>query len=200
MNLLESCLNSNVEKIIHTSTSEVYGNFSRIPIDEKTPVFAKSPYSATKIAADQIAYSYYKSFNLPISIIRPFNTYGPRQSNRAIIPTIITQMLDNKKRIKLGSLYPTRDFSFIKDTVNGFIAAAKHNKSIGEVINIGSGYEISIGELVKLIGQLMKIEYTVKKDKKRVRPAKGEVDRLRANNNKALSLICLLYTSPSPRD
>ena len=189
MNLLESCLNSNVEKIIHTSTSEVYGNFSRIPIDEKTPVFAKSPYSATKIAADQIAYSYYKSFNLPISIIRPFNTYGPRQSNRAIIPTIITQMLDNKKRIKLGSLYPTRDFSFIKDTVNGFIAAAKHNKSIGEVINIGSGYEISIGELVKLIGQLMKIEYTVKKDRKRVRPAKGEVDRLRANNNKALSLI-----------
>ncbi len=189
MNLLESCIDSNIQKIIHTSTSEVYGNFTKIPIDEETPVFAKSPYSATKIAADQIAYAYYKSFGLPISIIRPFNTYGPRQSNRAIIPTIITQMLGNDKTINLGSLYPTRDFSYIKDTVNGFICAAKYKQSIGEIINIGSGYEISINNLVKLIGEITRSDYRIKEDKKRVRPKKGEVDRLRANNKKANYLI-----------
>ena len=189
MNLLEGCLNSNVEKIIHTSTSEVYGNLNKMPIDENTLTYAKSPYSATKIAADQIAYSYYSSFDSPVVILRPFNTYGPRQSNRAIIPTIITQILDNKKSVKLGSLSPTRDFSYIKDTVDGFILAAKSKQSIGEIINIGSGYEISIGELFGLICTITERDIKVAKDSVRVRPKKGEVFRLKANNKKAQKLI-----------
>ena len=189
MNIMESCLANNVERVIHTSTSEVYGNLKKMPIKEDDLIFAKSPYSATKIAADQIAYSYYSSFDVPVSIVRPFNTYGPRQSNRAIIPTIITQALTNNKSIKLGALYPTRDFSYIKDTVRGFILAAKSKKSIGETINIGSGYEISIGDLYDIICKLTNVELKVKKDSTRIRPKKGEVFRLKADNKKAKKLL-----------
>ena len=189
MNIMESCLANNVERVIHTSTSEVYGNLKKMPIKEDDLIFAKSPYSATKIAADQIAYSYYSSFDVPVSIVRPFNTYGPRQSNRAIIPTIITQVLTNNKSIKLGALYPTRDFSYIKDTVRGFILAAKSKKSIGETINIGSGHEISIGDLYDIICKLTNVELKVKKDSTRIRPKKGEVFRLKADNKKAKKLL-----------
>ena len=189
MNIMESCLTNNVERVIHTSTSEVYGNLKKMPIKEDDLMFAKSPYSATKIAADQIAHSYYSSFDVPVSIVRPFNTYGPRQSNRAIIPTIITQALTNNKSIKLGALYPTRDFSYIKDTVRGFILAAKSKKSIGETINIGSGYEISIGDLYDIICKLTNVELKVKKDSTRIRPKKGEVFRLKADNKKAKKLL-----------
>jgi len=141
LNLLESCLDSRVEKIIHTSTSEVYGEYDFVPISESNKNIARSPYAATKIAADQLAYSYYSTFDLPVSIIRPFNTFGPRQSNRAIIPTIITQIL-NDKFINLGSLYPTRDFTNVSDTVSGFISIAQNKKRVGEILNIGSGYEL----------------------------------------------------------
>ena len=189
MNIMESCLANNVEHVVHTSTSEVYGNMNKMPIKEESLIYAKSPYSATKIAADQIAYSYYSSFDVPVSIIRPFNTYGPRQSNRAIIPTIITQLLNNNKSIQLGALYPTRDFSYIKDTVNGFISMAKSKKSIGEVVNIGSGHEISIGDLYNLISKIIGVKIKIKTDADRIRPKKGEVFRLKADNKKAKKLI-----------
>ncbi len=189
MNVMESGLANNVERIIHTSTSEVYGNLKKMPIKEDAITYAKSPYSATKIAADQIAYSYFSSFNVPVSIVRPFNTYGPRQSNRAIIPTIITQVLNNNKFIKLGALYPTRDFSYIKDTIRAFVLAAQSKKSIGEVINIGSGYEISIGDLYNMICQITKTEIKIQKEKARIRPNQGEVYRLKADNKKAKNLI-----------
>ena len=188
LNLLESCLDSKVEKIIHTSTSEVYGEYDSVPIDEQNKNIARSPYSATKIAADQLAYSYFSTFDLPISIIRPFNTYGPRQSNRAIIPTIITQILNNT-HIELGSLYPTRDFTYVDDTVSGFISIAKNKHSIGEIINIGSGYEISIDDLVKLIQTIMKTNLKIKISSNRKRPIKGEVFRLKANVNKAKKIL-----------
>ena len=189
LNVLEAALDSNIEKIIHTSTSEVYGDTKKIPINENTPIISKSPYSATKIAADQLAYSYYSSFDLPISIIRPFNTYGPRQSNRAIIPTIITQILSGNKKINLGSLYPTRDFSYIDDTVNGFLMIGESPKSLGEVINIGAGYEISIKDLGELIGEIMDIDIKIISDQARIRPEAGEVYRLRADNKKAKKLL-----------
>tara|TARA_Y100000768_G_C23966589_1_gene678158 strand:- start:899 stop:1906 length:1008 start_codon:yes stop_codon:yes gene_type:complete len=179
LNLYESCLDLPIEKIIHTSTSEVYGESAKIPIDEKSKIIAKSPYAATKIAADQIAYSYFSSFNLPISIIRPFNTYGPRQSNRAIIPTIISQIL-TKRFITLGSLYPTRDFTYIEDTVNAFVKIGKSDKTNGEIVNIGSGFEISIESLVELIQDIMGTNIEVKTDTKRVRPKSGEVYRLKS--------------------
>ncbi len=189
MNIMEACLTNNVERVIHTSTSEVYGNMNKMPIKEESLIYAKSPYSATKIAADQIAYSYYSSFDIPVSIIRPFNTYGPRQSSRAIIPTIITQLLNSNKSIQLGALYPTRDFSYIKDTINGFILMAKSKKSIGEVVNIGSGYEISIGDLYDLICKIMDVKNQINTDITRIRPKKGEVSRLKADNKKAKKLI-----------
>ena len=189
MNILEACTDTNVTKIIHTSTSEVYGDIKKMPISESDKIFAKSPYSATKIAADQIAESYYSSFGLPVTIVRPFNTYGPRQSNRAIIPTIISQILDGKKQIKLGSLYPTRDFSYIDDTVNGFISAAISKNSIGETFNIGAGYEISIGDLFNVINKLCGSNAKIKTDSVRIRPKSGEVYRLKADNKKAKKII-----------
>jgi len=189
MNILEACTDTNVTKIIHTSTSEVYGDIKKMPISESDKIFAKSPYSATKIAADQIAESYYSSFGLPVTIVRPFNTYGPRQSNRAIIPTIISQILDGKKKIKLGSLYPTRDFSYIDDTVNGFISAAISKNSIGETFNIGAGYEISIGDLFNVINKLCGSNAKIKTDSVRIRPKSGEVYRLKADNKKAKKII-----------
>ena len=189
LNVLESSLNSNVCKIIHTSTSEVYGESNSVAISEKSQPIARSPYAATKIAADQLAYSYFSTYNLPLSIIRPFNTYGPRQSSRAIIPTIITQLLSKKKIIKLGSLHPTRDFTFIEDTVSGFIKMAESDKNYGEIINIGSGYEISIKKLCELLIDLTNSSSVIRQEKIRIRPKKGEVDRLRANTSKANRII-----------
>ncbi len=188
MNILNSARKSNIEKIIHTSTSEVYGNPVFIPITEEHPVSGQSPYAASKIAADQIALSYEKSFKLPITILRPFNTFGPRQSARAVIPTIISQILKQGK-IELGSLFPTRDFTYVEDTAEAFVKSIKNKKNIGEVINIGSGFEISIKDLVKKIAKLMGKSVSVSKSLRRVRPKKSEVLRLCASTKKAKKLI-----------
>ena len=188
LNILQAAQELGVEKVIHTSTSEVYGTARYVPIDEKHPLQGQSPYSATKIGADQIALSFYRSFNTPVSIIRPFNTYGPRQSARAVIPTIITQIAAGQRELRLGSLHPTRDFSYINDTVKGFIAVAESEKSVGEVINIGSNYEVSIGDLVQTITDIMKADIEIKTDDNRIRPEKSEVERLWADNKKAAQL------------
>tara|TARA_Y100000816_G_scaffold191411_1_gene139495 strand:- start:1969 stop:2964 length:996 start_codon:yes stop_codon:yes gene_type:complete len=188
MNILNSSINSNVQKIIHVSTSEVYGTPKYLPIDEKHLVAAQSPYAASKIAADQIALSYHKSFNVPVSILRPFNTFGPRQSLRAIIPTIVTQAL-NKKIIKLGSTYPTRDLTYIDDTTDAFIAALNKKKDIGEIINIGSGFEISIKNLLMRISKIIGRKLSIQQESSRERPKRSEVDRLQANIKKAKKLL-----------
>jgi len=188
LNILQAARERGVEKVIHTSTSEVYGTACYVPIDEKHPLQGQSPYSATKIGADQIALSFYRSFDTPVSVIRPFNTYGPRQSARAVIPTIITQIAAGQRELRLGSLHPTRDFSYINDTVKGFIAVAESEKSLGEVINIGSNYEVSIGELVRTITDIMKADIEIKTDDDRLRPEKSEVERLWADNKKAAQL------------
>jgi len=188
LNIVQAARELGVSKVLHTSTSEVYGTARFVPITEEHPLQGQSPYAASKIGADQIAMSFYLSFNTPVSIVRPFNTYGPRQSARAVIPTVITQIATGKKNIKLGALKPTRDFNYVKDTVNGFIAIAQSDKTIGEVINIGSNYEISIGETVNLIAELMKTKINLKTDTKRIRPKNSEVDRLWAENAKAKKL------------
>lgn len=188
LNILQAARELGIEKVIHTSTSEVYGTARYVPIDEEHPLQGQSPYSATKIGADQIALSFYRSFNTPVSIIRPFNTYGPRQSARAVIPTIITQIAAGQRELHLGSLQPTRDFNYIKDTVKGFIAVAESQKSVGEVINIGSNYEVSIGALVQTITDIMKADIEIKTDDDRLRPEKSEVERLWADNKKAAQL------------
>ena len=185
LNIVQAAKELDVEKVIHTSTSEVYGTARFVPITEEHPLQGQSPYSASKIGADQIAMSFYKSFETPVSIIRPFNTYGPRQSARAVIPTIITQIANGKRKIKLGSINPTRDFNYVKDTVRGFISIAESDRAIGEVINIGSNFEISIGETVELISDVMDIEIEVVTDNQRIRPDKSEVERLWADNSKA---------------
>lgn len=187
-NVLEACREYDVEKIVHTSTSETYGTALYVPIDEKHPMQGQSPYSASKIGADKIAESFYKSFNMPIATIRPFNTYGPRQSARAVIPTIISQILSGKKEIKLGSLTPTRDFNYVKDTAEAFIKIAESDKTIGEVINSGSNYEISIGDLVKKIIYLINEDVKIICDEERLRPEKSEVNRLWADNKKIKTL------------
>ncbi|MED1801451.1 NAD-dependent 4,6-dehydratase LegB [Brevibacillus porteri] len=189
LNVLQAARELGIEKIVHTSTSEVYGTAKFVPITEEHPLQGQSPYSASKIGADQLAYSYYSSFNLPVSIIRPFNTYGPRQSARAVIPTIISQIAAGQTKIKLGSVHPTRDFNYVKDTVNGFISVLESNKSIGEVINIGSNYEISIGETARIIAELMDVELDIITDDTRLRPEKSEVERLWADNSKAKELL-----------
>ena len=176
------------EKIMVTSTSEVYGTAQYVPIDEKHPFQGQSPYSATKIGADRLAESFYRSFDLPISIVRPFNTYGPRQSARAVIPTIITQLLDGMKEIKLGSLTPTRDFNYVKDTAYGFIAIAESEKTVGQEINIASQQEISIGELAQEIISQINPGVKVICDEQRLRPEKSEVNRLLGSNEKLKSL------------
>lgn len=186
-NVLQASKELNVKQVLITSTSETYGTAQYVPIDEKHPIVGQSPYSATKIAADQLAVSYYKSFELPVKIVRPFNTYGPRQSARAIIPTIITQILSGKREIKLGNLSPTRDLTFVKDTANGFLEIYKANGLYGEFTNIGMNEEISIGELVKLIAELMNVDIKIVSDTSRVRPDKSEVERLMCNNSKILS-------------
>jgi NAD dependent epimerase/dehydratase len=188
LNILQACREKEIEKVVHTSTSETYGTAQYVPIDEKHPLQGQSPYSASKIGADMMAESYYRSFGLPIATIRPFNTYGPRQSARAIIPTVISQILSGKKEIKLGSLTPTRDFNYVKDTVEGFIKIGESNQTIGTVTNIGTGKEISIGDLVQKIIKLMGKEVAILCDEQRVRPEKSEVNRLCADNRKALTI------------
>lgn len=188
-NVLESCRDEeNIEKIVHTSTSETYGTALYVPIDENHPMQGQSPYSASKIGADKMAESFYKSFNLPITTLRPFNTYGPRQSARAVIPTIISQILAGKKEIKLGSLTPTRDFNYVKDTAEAFIKVAESNKTIGEVINAGSNYEITIGDTVKKIINIIGEDVKISCDDERIRPEKSEVNRLWADNTKIKEL------------
>ncbi len=189
LNIMQAARDLGIEKVIHTSTSEVYGTAKYVPIDENHPLQGQSPYSASKIGADQIAYSFFCSFKTPVCTIRPFNTYGPRQSARAVIPTIITQIAANKVEINLGSLSPTRDFNFVKDTVNGFIAAIKSPDCIGETINLGSNFEISIGETANLISKIMKSNIKITQDEDRIRPAKSEVERLYASNEKAKKLL-----------
>ena len=189
LNVLQAARNFGIKRIIHTSSSEVYGSAKFVPISEDHPLQGQSPYAATKIAADQLAYSFYASFDLPVVIVRPFNTYGPRQSARAVIPTIIMQIASGKREIKLGTISPTRDFNFIKDTVEGFISALNHNGGLGEVINFGSNYEISIGETVSLIANSMNADITIIADEERIRPPNSEVDRLWAENRKAKSLF-----------
>jgi len=189
LNILQSAKDYGIKKVIHTSTSEVYGTAKYIPIDENHPLDGQSPYSASKIAADHLAISFYKSFDTPVSIIRPFNTYGPRQSARAIIPTIILQMINGNKEISLGSVKTTRDFSFIDDTVDAYMAAIKATDVNGEVINLGSGHETSIVDLVKIINTIMKKNCKIITDKKRVRPEKSEVERLLASNSKAFKKL-----------
>lgn len=189
LNVVQAARELGVEKVVHTSTSEVYGTAQFVPITEEHPLQGQSPYSASKIGADQIAHSFYASFDTPVAIVRPFNTYGPRQSARAVIPTIITQIANGKRRIKLGALHPTRDFNYVADTVRGFIAAGESEASIGEVINVGSGFEISIGDLAHLIAETMGVEIEIETDDVRLRPEKSEVERLLASNEKAADLL-----------
>lgn len=188
LNIVQAARELGVRKVVHTSTSEVYGTAMFVPITEEHPLQGQSPYSATKIGADQIAMSFYNAFDTPVSIARPFNTYGPRQSARAIIPTVITQIANGKRKIKLGALHPTRDFNFVMDTVRGFISIAESDKSVGEVINIGSNFEISMGDTVQLIAEVMGVEIEIETDQVRLRPEKSEVDRLWADNSKARNL------------
>jgi NAD dependent epimerase/dehydratase len=188
LNICQAAIENGVQRVIHTSTSEVYGTARYVPIDEEHPLQPQSPYSASKIGADAIAMSFYNSFSLPLTIARPFNTYGPRQSARAIIPTIITQIASGKKEIQLGDTRPTRDFNFVLDTCRGFIELAKCDKTIGQVVNIGSNTEISMGELFQLIARLMGTDVTLMEDPQRFRPDKSEVFRLRCNNEKIKAL------------
>jgi NAD dependent epimerase/dehydratase len=185
-NVLEAAKNLSIQQVLVTSTSETYGTAQFVPIDEKHPLVGQSPYSASKIAADQLALSYYKSFELPVKIVRPFNTYGPRQSARAIIPTIISQLLKGKTNIELGSLSPTRDFTFVKDTCAGFEEIYKSDSLFGEVINIGMNAEIPIGGLVQLIAKTMNVQLTIKSSEERIRPESSEVERLFCDNTKLL--------------
>ncbi len=188
LNVLEACRDFGVEKIIHTSTSETYGTAIYTPIDERHPLQGQSPYSASKIGADKVAESYYLSFGVPVATLRPFNTYGPRQSARAVIPTIITQAL-TLNEVRLGSLDPVRDLTYVKDTVQGFIKTAESDMAVGETINVGSGKGITIGELAETILSLMKSEKPIVQDRKRIRPDKSEVYTLICDNAKAKTLI-----------
>jgi len=185
LNIVQAARELDVEKVVQTSTSEVYGTALYVPIDEEHPLQGQSPYSASKIGADQMALSFYRSFDTPVSIIRPFNTYGPRQSARAVIPTIISQLANGKDTIKLGAISPTRDFNYIKDTVSGFISVMNSEKSIGEVINIGSNYEVSIGETAEMIADIMNVNLIIETDEQRLRPEKSEVIGLWAEIKKA---------------
>lgn len=188
LNVVQAARELEVRKVVHTSTSEVYGTARFVPITEAHPLQGQSPYSATKIGADQIALSYFNSFDTPVAVIRPFNTYGPRQSARAVIPTIITQIANGARKIRLGSLAPTRDFSFVMDTVRGFIAVAETDACVGEVTNVGSGFEISVGDTAALIAEVMNVDVEIQADDQRVRPANSEVERLFAGIDKAAEL------------
>ncbi|MFA5676638.1 MAG: NAD-dependent 4,6-dehydratase LegB [Christensenellales bacterium] len=189
LHVLQAARELETERVVLTSTSEVYGTAERVPIPETHPLRAQSPYAASKIAADQLALSYHLSFSTPVIIVRPFNTYGPRQSVRAVIPTIITQIARGERFIKLGSLSPTRDFSFVNDTVRGFWEAACCEKALGEEINIGSNFEVSIGETVGMIARIMNADVEAITETKRIRPEKSEVRRLYADTSKAKRLF-----------
>lgn len=188
LNVLQAARELDMERVLVTSTSEVYGTALYVPIDEKHPYQGQSPYSATKIGADRLAESFYRSFNLPITIVRPFNTYGPRQSARAVIPTIITQLLGGKEEIKLGSLTPTRDFNYVKDTAHGFMEIYKSDKTIGQEINIATQQEISIGQLAEELIRQINPNARIICDEQRLRPEKSEVNRLLGSNQKILEL------------
>ena len=189
LNVVQAARDLGVDSVVHTSTSEVYGTARFVPITEDHPLQGQSPYSATKIGADQIAMSFYSSFGTPVTILRPFNTYGPRQSARAVIPTIITQIANGKRQINLGALHPTRDFNFVSDTVSGFMAALRTQRGVGEVINIGSNFEISVGDTARMIAEVMQIEIEIQTDDQRLRPENSEVERLWACNDKARTLM-----------
>jgi NAD dependent epimerase/dehydratase len=189
LNVLEAARELGTGKILHTSTSEVYGTARSVPIGEEHPLQAQSPYAATKIGADQLALSFHRSFGTPVTVVRPFNTYGPRQSTRAVIPTIIAQIAKGGKVVRLGALHPTRDFNFVKDTVAGFIAAAECEAGLGEVFNLGSDFEISIGDTAALIAEAMGREVEIAEDGQRLRPAASEVERLWADNAKAARVL-----------
>ena len=189
LNVLQAARDNGVTRLVHTSTSEVYGTARYVPITEEHPLQGQSPYSASKIAADQLVYSFYASFGLPVTTVRPFNTYGPRQSARAVIPTIITQIANGAETIQLGAISPTRDFNYVSDTVKGFLAALDSDQALGEVVNIGSNYEISIGETAELIGEAMEADVSIETDEQRIRPANSEVERLWADNSRAKELF-----------
>jgi len=184
LNICQAARKNGNIRVIHTSTSEVYGTAQYVPIDENHPLQPQSPYSASKIAADAMAMSFYNAFNLPVTIARPFNTYGPRQSARAVIPTIITQIANGINEIKLGDLSPTRDFNYVEDTCRGFIAIAENDKTIGETINIGSNSEISIKDTLEMINELMESDVSFIQDIQRIRPENSEVFRLWCDNSK----------------
>lgn len=188
LNIVQAARDLGVSKVIHTSTSEVYGTARFVPITEDHPLQGQSPYSASKIGADQIAMSFYTSFGTPVSIVRPFNTYGPRQSARAVIPTIITQIANGTRKVRLGAIHPTRDFNYVADTVAGFSAALGSERGIGEVTNLGSNFEISIGDTARAIAEVMGVEIEIVADAQRQRPEKSEVERLYASNEKARTL------------
>lgn len=189
LNVVQAARKLGVSKVVHTSTSEVYGTAQYVPITEAHPLQGQSPYSASKIGADQIAQSFYLSFGTPVVTLRPFNTYGPRQSARAVIPTIITQIAHGRRQIQLGAVHPTRDFNFVADTVSGFIKALESDAGIGEVINLGSNFEISIGDTARTIAEVMNTEIEIMTDKQRLRPDTSEVERLWADNQKAQELL-----------
>lgn len=185
LNVLQAARALGIEKVVHTSTSEVYGTAQYVPINEEHPLQGQSPYSATKIGADQLALSFWASFNMPVSIVRPFNTYGPRQSARAVIPSIILQLATGANTIQLGSVTPTRDFSFVEDTVKGFVAVMNAPLCVGNVTNIGSGFEISILETANAIAEVMDVNLTIETDSQRLRPQNSEVERLFSDYSKA---------------
>lgn len=193
-NVLESAKNLGLEQVLITSTSETYGTAQYIPINEDHPLVGQSPYSASKIGADQLSISYYRSFNLPVKIVRPFNTYGPRQSARAIIPTVVSQLISGNKKIELGNLSPTRDLTYVNDTCKGFLEIFKSNSLLGETTNIGMNSEISIGDLTNLIAELLDIKIEIKPSDERIRPSKSEVERLYCDNSKLLK-----HTSWEPK-
>ena len=189
LNILEACLRRKVKKVVHTSTSEVYGTALYTPIDEKHPLQGQSPYSASKIGADHLADSFFRSFELPVAVARPFNTFGPRQSARAVIPTIITQLLEGREELAMGSLTPVRDFNYVADTVAGFLAIAASPKTVGQVVNIGSGRGVTVGATAQAIMRLMGRKAAFRREGRRIRPPKSEVMRLICGNGKARKLL-----------
>jgi len=188
LNILQAARALGTERVVHTSTSEVYGTARYVPINEDHPLQGQSPYSASKIGADQMAMAFFSSFQTPVAIIRPFNTYGPRQSARAVLPTVITQIAAGSRLLKLGALHPTRDFNYVRDTVRGFIAVAEADRAVGQVVNVGSNFEISVGDCVRLIAELMGVEVQIETEAARLRPDASEVERLWADNSRARDL------------
>jgi NAD dependent epimerase/dehydratase len=189
LNILQAARQLGVARIIHTSTSEIYGTAQFVPITEEHPVNPQSPYAATKASADFLALTFFRSFKTPVTVVRPFNTYGPRQSARAIIPTIITQLLSGDGKVKLGSVLPTRDLNYVQDTARGFIRAAESEAALGEVVNLGSNFEISVGDLARKIASIMKKDIRIETSDERIRPENSEVERLWAENRKAKELL-----------